>query len=751
MHRWQPAALSLALAAPMFAAAGPVAAQAAGGVSVVSGSTPETTVFPNDRFTVIDTGQLSGKRINLPMPTCTATSYSACDDVRVLNSLDGFDLQPRVSIPFSGPIQLDSVNSTTVYVEGPEGRTGLQQIVYDPATNTVAGITVNFLHEDTTYTIVVVGGSAAGVLNDTGHPIAATVRTPFTTDSGSSKLDMIRRSLDSGVAYTQAGIDKTKRASFTQGPTTTVFPATAGQLISRQDQTNATPGSAKTNSTVPNAAVAGVRCYAFGSIESPQFVTGNAVIPPVATSQAPPARPKGGADQPNNERIGFALIVPAGTVPPGGWPVAVFGPGFSRSYFDVFLAADQNAARGIATIATEPLGHGFGPESTVTVGGTVPPTTFLSYGRGHDLNQDGKIDSTEGVQPTNVGTTPSPQAIIANSDGLIQTAADNMALVRSIETGIDVPSCGGATVPLKRGKGSGVQYYGQSFGGIYGTMLMGTDPEVRDGLLNVPGGPILDIARLSSFRPLVAGTLGVNKPSLLNGGPGLNGFTEAIPLANDPRVTAPAAGAIPIQQYFARTSWASRPGNPETFAPLLRLRPRADVGAKIVEFQVAFGDHTVPNPTTGTLIRAGALADRVTYYRNDETASFAINPHGYLLDPRLAGRTQAQQQLVEFLFSHGANVTNPSLPGTNVFEVPIVNANNLRCLHYPDPQTGQTAYPDSTPPGPPAAGECPPAPAEPRGRSAVDRRVDGTAQTAGNGGSASRPAVAVAAAASFTG
>src|SRR5256886_13736798 len=39
-----------------------------------------------------------------------------------------------------------------------------------------------------------------------------------------------------------------------------------------------------------------------------------------------------------------------------------------------------------------------------------------------------------------------------------------------------------------------------SFGGIYGTMVMGTDPLFHRGLLNVPGGPIVDIARLSSFR-----------------------------------------------------------------------------------------------------------------------------------------------------------------------------------------------------------------------------------------------------------
>ncbi len=77
-------------------------------------------------------------------------------------------------------------------------------------------------------------------------------------------------------------------------------------------------------------------------------------------------------------------------------------------------------------------------------------------------------------------------------------------------------------------------YYGLSFGGIYGTMLMGTDPLFHQGLLNVPGGPIVDIARLSSFRGNLADTLRCARPNHLNGGPGLNGFTEDLPLRNDP-------------------------------------------------------------------------------------------------------------------------------------------------------------------------------------------------------------------------
>ena len=52
-------------------------------------------------------------------------------------------------------------------------------------------------------------------------------------------------------------------------------------------------------------------------------------------------------------------------------------------------------------------------------------------------------------------------------------------------------------------------------------------------MLNVPGGPILEIARLSpGFRCEVTAELGNRRPSLLNGGPsgcddGRPGFTES--------------------------------------------------------------------------------------------------------------------------------------------------------------------------------------------------------------------------------
>ena len=67
------------------------------------------------------------------------------------------------------------------------------------------------------------------------------------------------------------------------------------------------------------------------------------------------------------DRLGAIVVTPNPAVFPPPWPAAVYGPGFTRSDYDIFVTADYNASLGILTVATDPSGHGFGPESTTTV------------------------------------------------------------------------------------------------------------------------------------------------------------------------------------------------------------------------------------------------------------------------------------------------------------------------------------------------------------------------------------------------
>ena len=78
-------------------------------------STPDGGPFPSDRWTAVDWSQLDRAAGRPPKPDCAARP-SDCADIDVLNTLDGFNIQPRISIPFTGPIDPTSVSSSTVFL-----------------------------------------------------------------------------------------------------------------------------------------------------------------------------------------------------------------------------------------------------------------------------------------------------------------------------------------------------------------------------------------------------------------------------------------------------------------------------------------------------------------------------------------------------------------------------------------------------------------------------------------------------------
>ena len=697
----------------------------AGAVKVKRGHRLGARIFPSNAFSVKDSRQLTGRRVRFrrgrDFPVvggkhrrrCTKRTYSICDAFRELNRLDGFDIQPRVQIPFTGAIKLDTVTDDDLFIADAAGKpvTGLRQLTFDPQTHILAGIALRQLEESTTYSVRV----TKGIQDAKGRPVRTckgTCKARFTTRTASSILVKLREALDAAPPSTLTFTQDNKDDVFTAA---SVAPSVAGPAngIVRSDQVKPDPKAdgAFSDSSVPNLIPPGTTgFYAFGSFLSPryQFASASAhqdarkgrtdgEIPPVASKRTPKVL--------GHDRLGAIVVTPNPAINPPPWPAAVYGPGFTRSKYDIFVSADNNAARGILTVATDPSGHGFGSQSETTVTSGGVPTTFLSYGRGRDLDGDGKIGTglNDGVGPTGhvrgKRILPSRKPIDGLRSGLTQTVVDDMTLGRALKAGLTIPGVGSKLVDPNR-----ISYYGISFGGIYGTMLMGTDPLFHQGLLNVPGGPIVDIARLSEFRNNLAAQLKRSRPNLLNGGPGLQGFTEDLPLRNDPPRVIEHKGAGALQELFGESNWFERSGSPETFAPRIRLRPDpawAD-NPKNVAFQTAFADGTVPNPTAGTLYRAGDLFDRVVYYRNDRTPTFQSDPHGFLADPSLAGRTSGEQQLGAFLSTGQLVSTNPAF-----LETTIANPNNLECLHYPDPQTGQPQTRQSFP----ASGECPPAPA----------------------------------------
>jgi hypothetical protein len=137
-------------------------------------------------------------------------------------------------------------------------------------------------------------------------------------------------------------------------------------------------------------------------------------------------------------------------------------------------------------------------------------------------------------------------------------------------------------------------------------------------------------------------------------------------------------GALAIAEVLDRNEWVQQSGNPVSYAPLIRKQPIRGSVPKPVIVQYAKGDTTVPNPTSSALVRAGALQDRTTYFRNDlavaNNAGVAKNPHTFLTNiasPAGVGyAAAAQTQIAVFFQTNGATVIDPDGPGP-FFEVPI--------------------------------------------------------------------------------
>jgi hypothetical protein len=655
-------------------------------------SSPSGGPFPSDRFAVEDDSHLTGVRVNLPKPDC-ATRPSDCADIDVINTLDGFNLQPRLAIPFTGPIDVSTVTSRTVFLvslgDARGGRggkiVGTNQVVWDPTANTLYAESDELLDQHTRYVLVV----TSGVRDAAGDPVEASasfrsLRDGFDDDARDRPLTRYSKELLGALEEVELRRGRVVAASvFTTQSVTAVLEKIRDQIKRRTPrpatilgtfplseilgiQFTRQIGTAPTFSTsfLPTPALSifpgAVGAVAFGTYASPDYETADKFIPPIGTRTGTPVIR-------STNDISFNLILPAGTPPRRGWPVAIFGHGFtdSKEGAPIVVAASM-ASQGVATIAINVVGHGGGPLGTLTVlRATGAPVTIPAGGRGIDQDGNGSIDSTEGVDAA------PPRALISSRDGLRQTVADLMQLVRVIETG-GIPG-------LDRSR---IFYAGQSFGGIYGTIFLAVEPSVRVGVPNVPGGPIIEIARLSpAFRPLVGLSLLTRTPSLLNAGafaPPQWGFNENIPLRNQPPVINTVSGATAIQEVIENTEWVSQSGNPVAYAPHVRRSPLDGMDAKSVIVQFAKGDQTVPNPTAAALLRAGDLADRTLYFRND--LAFAANPatpknpHTFLTNvarPSVAAfALGAQQQIAIFFATEGEVVIDPDGSGP-FFEVPI--------------------------------------------------------------------------------
>lgn len=703
-HPLRHAAIAALLAAPALAFAS--------GVSVrMDFSDPSTSPFPSDRFTKVDWTQNTFKRVHLPKPDC-AVQVSDCADIDVINTLDGFNTQPRITVPFTGDIDVSTVTSETVFIvnlgdtlsgAGFGEKVGVNQVQWDSANKTLVFESDELLAQHSRYLLVVTDGvrdaagdriepgrfgrfkAAPGIdewrdhalmgyrknLLDAEHAARHSPRqrivalSLFTTQSITADLEKIQRQIqrsNPAPVDFMIGNGGTARAVFAPG-------ALAG--IQWQRQTGTAPSFTASFLPTPalNVVPGSVGTLAFGKFRSPDYENAAKFIPATGTLLGTP-QPQG-----TNELV-VEIMLPSSPKPAQGYPVAIFGHGFTDSMYGApWTVASVLASQGIATIAINVVGHGGGALGTLNVLPSAgAPVVVPAGGRGFDQDGNGTIDSTEGVGA--VGA----QSIISSRDGLRQTVVDLMQLVRQVQVGVDVDGDGHVDLDANR-----IYYSGQSFGGIYGTIFLGTERDVKAGVPNVGGGSITEVARLGGFRVLTGLALATRVPQLLNLAPTATlpvplNFNEDIPLRNLPPVVGNVPGASAIQLVLERNEWVQQSGNPVTYAPYIRKQPLRGNTAKPIIFQFAKGDQTVPNPTSTAIIRAGAFADRATFYRND--LSFAAtgggvpkNPHTFLTNIGLAAAAPfavaAQMQIATFFATGGASVIDPDGAGP-IFETPIV-------------------------------------------------------------------------------
>ncbi|MGH9571301.1 MAG: hypothetical protein ACRD4F_16775, partial [Candidatus Angelobacter sp.] len=366
--------------------------------------------FPSDRFTVPDGAQNTGLRVALPLPNCVSNP-SDCADVALLNQLDGFNPQPRLSIPFDGAIDPATASSKTIFlVQLPAAFSlaqrsedeifdgfrpniiGINQVVWDPASLTLFAESDQHLNQHGNYLLVVTDG----IRDAAGNPIAPS-RDFRDLNSGRnhdrqlrSYRQALQRLMDNGTLHRIApGLDKKNIAAaslFTTESITSTLESIRDQIqVAAAPKVDFNLGSGGEKTVFPvntvsgltwnaqvstagplapinlNAALAALQVFpgsistvAFGKFAATQWKNAGVFIPAVPTRTSVP--PQG------TEDLFFNLFLPAGPRPTNGWPVAIFGHGFTDSKQGApFAVASTLAPNGIASLAINVVGHGFGP------------------------------------------------------------------------------------------------------------------------------------------------------------------------------------------------------------------------------------------------------------------------------------------------------------------------------------------------------------------------------------------------------
>jgi Big-like domain-containing protein len=378
-------ALGVSLAAAVSLASG-------GGLAPAPGWAAEVqSLFPSDRLTTPDPQQSTGRRVALPLPDCAADA-AGCDEIRLLNELDGFSVNPRIAIRFSGPVALESLTRATAFLlplisEPGAAPIGLAQLVWDGESNTVYARPERMLLQARRYALVL----TTKVTDEAGQPLAPPAGSPLVSEAAHGisaqglvlqrlkALGLQRQDLAAAAVFTTQSVTvglEQMRAALESGPAPELRFALApggvrsayarvelDRLELRRHVSTDPAASLEEPAALPLVLVppTDVRTIAFGRFTARSFLTADRRIPMTATRTDVPA-------QQSTEDVDVTVYLPAGLMPRAGWPVAIFGHGFGNDrHVAPMTVAGTLAHAGFATVAINVVGHGGGPQGTLTV------------------------------------------------------------------------------------------------------------------------------------------------------------------------------------------------------------------------------------------------------------------------------------------------------------------------------------------------------------------------------------------------
>ena len=699
-------------------------------------SSQQVGPFPTDALTVLNADQKTGRQIDLPLPeACAATpNLSACQNTELLNQLDGFSVNARSSVCFSGPIDPDSLKPGIRYIalDTVGVPVPINQVLYDPSSrcayfkpdrilnqqsryllavsNEIRDTNGNRVQADPAFTACASNGGSAycatlsealqtpeALLGGAGTGVLAGASV-FTTMSATTWLEQARQFVDSHQPpiVLPAG-------------STTAFSLADLKSITYLPQDNQTP---QTQVDIPLSVLSDVDRVVFGLYLAPNFLNVSGPLAgsiSVTPTNEPIGNPIPAPGVPQGIPAGYipvsfhTFLPPASKLPAdgSGFPVVIYGHGIGDNQFGApTYMASTLAANGFATLAIEITGHGFGPGSAVRLTNRDGSAAIVSTpGRGVALAPNAPIGPWDGC------VLPGPLAV---RDCLRQTAVDLFALIQTIR------ETNGLGMNLDPNR---IYYLGQSLGAIYGTLAHAVEPHIRAAVLNGDGGPFSDDARLAiSSRPLGAAYLGMNNPALLNVPPAQpeeyfhDAFNDNYVYRDSPVVINNVPGALDIQAAFETAEWLNMLGDPLSFAPHLKTAPLAGLSPKQTMFQIGLGDLEVPNPMNTQVIRAANATFSSWYLRFDRAVAshpellattyagvgFPILPHRILsnptiFDPALPAETSIalaeQQQVARYFADDGKTNPDPNqfltggpYSGVRLFEVPWLLPTRLNFL-----------------------------------------------------------------------